>query len=87
MFLKKALESYANLYFPFNKISKKEKFDETSSEYIIGLLVYWLVNLFAIYLSFRCNKGFNFGSFLLAFFFGPFYIIYHLAVTNLCGLV
>ena len=36
---------------------------------------FWtLVSFFAIYLSFKCNKGFNFGHFLAACCCAPFYI-------------
>ena len=38
--------------------------------------------VYAIYLSIKVNSGFNFGSFLLALFFAPFYILYHLAVKS-----
>jgi hypothetical protein len=83
--IKKIMETYANLYIPKQK---KEKFDDTSSSYgYITMIIMWFVSLFAIYLSFKCNNGFNWGHFLLAFFFAPFYIVYHLAVTRLCGLI
>lgn len=38
----------------------------------------------AIYLSFRCNKGFNLMSFLAAFCCPYFYIIYTLATRGTC---
>jgi hypothetical protein len=38
--------------------------------------------LFAIYLSFKCNKGFSFGSFFMAIFFPYIYIIYKYATTG-----
>jgi hypothetical protein len=44
---------------------------------------FWtLVTIFAIYLTFKCNKGFNFGEFLLACCCAPFYVAYKLAVGN-----
>ncbi len=84
--IKKVMETYANLYIPKRK---KEKFDdESSSNYdLLTIIIVWVVSLFAIYLSFKCSNGFNLGQFLLAFIFPPFYIIYHLAVSNLCGLL
>jgi hypothetical protein len=88
MVLKKALESYANLYLPI----KKENFDETTGMIIpqvsiIHMLISWIVVGFAIYLSFRCHGEFKLGSFLLAFFCSPCYILYHLATSGLCGLI
>lgn len=88
MVLKKALESYANLYFPI----KKENFDETTGTIIpqvsiVHMLISWIVVGFAIYLSFRCHGKFNLGGFLLAFFCSPCYILYHLATSGLCGLI
>jgi hypothetical protein len=82
--MKQILENYINSFIP-----NKEKFNniETNFMYFIEMIIKWLVKGFAIYLSFRCNNGFELSSFLLAFIFSPIYIIYHLAVTNLCGLI
>ena len=41
-----------------------------------------ILALFAIYLSFKCNKGFSFGSFFMAIFFPYIYIIYKYATTG-----
>ena len=44
----------------------------------------------AIFLSFRCNRGFSFGSFLVACVCPPIYIFYVLITEydkDLCGLV
>jgi hypothetical protein len=82
---KKMLESYVNLYIP-----KKEKFDTNTTDDSYNLLVNvfsWIVLIFAIYLSFRCKKGFDIGHILLAVFCAPCYIVYHLATSNLCGLI
>ncbi len=94
---KKIIETYSNLYFP-NINFKKETFDynednedndnEIICEYkIIMTIISWLITGFAIYLSFRCSNGFSLGQFLLALFFTPFYIIYHLITTKLCGMI
>lgn len=45
---------------------------------IIGL-IWMLIPLFAIYLSFKCNEGFDILGFLGAIIFQPIYIIYKLA--------
>jgi hypothetical protein len=86
--LQKTLETYINLYIP----KKKEKFDDNdlndSSSYdIIVIIISWLITGFAAYLSFKCSRGFSMGPFLLAIIFSPFYIIYHIFSTNLCGLI
>ena len=47
---------------------------------VISNIFYTSVMIFALYLSFKCNSGFNFGSFLLALCCSPFYIAYRLAV-------
>ena len=46
-----------------------------------------IMSLVAIYLSFRCNNGFHFGSFLIAFCCPYIYIIYILATKGTCGLL
>ena len=47
--------------------------------------LYSFIILFAIYLSFKCNQRFNFGSFLLALFFSPFYILYVIVIKKFCN--
>jgi hypothetical protein len=44
------------------------------------IVLFTLLNFFAIYLSFKINKGFQMGSFFVAFLFSPIYIIYVFAV-------
>jgi hypothetical protein len=46
-----------------------------------------IMSLVAIYLSFKCNNGFNFSSFLVAFCCPYIYIIYILATKGTCGLL
>ena len=41
-----------------------------------------VMSLFAIYLSFRRNRGFHLGSFLAAALFSPLYLLYVLAVPK-----
>ena len=43
-------------------------------------IVNWIIFFYAIYLSFKCNKGFNFLSFLAACCCSYFYVAYRLAV-------
>ena len=40
-----------------------------------------ILTIYALYLSFKCNKGFKFGSFLFACCCSMFYIPYILAVS------
>ena len=47
--------------------------------FVISLL-WTFLGFYAIYLSFKCNKGtFNIGHFLAALFFSPLYVIYQIA--------
>ncbi len=39
-------------------------------------LIWLIISISAIYYSFEINKGFHFGSFLLALFFAPFYLLW-----------
>lgn len=45
------------------------------------------MSLIAIYLSFKCNKGFDLGSFMLACCCPYIYIIYILATKGTCGIL
>ena len=40
--------------------------------------------MFALYLSFKCNKGFSLGDFLLACCCPVIYIVYRAATSNFC---
>jgi len=58
---------------------------ETQSETMkvlswIGGLINTFICFYAIYLSIKCNKGFNLGSFLAACCCAPCYVIYRLAM-------
>ncbi len=82
---KKIIKTYSSMFFP----KKRENLNK-SSDFLYNItmvIISWIIFGFAIYLSFRCHNGFDLGGFLLAFFFSPFYILYHLALTNLCGLM
>lgn len=46
-----------------------------------------IMSLVAIYLAFRCNKGFEIGPFLMALIFPYVYIIYVLATKGTCGVL
>ena len=46
-----------------------------------------LMSFVAIYLSFRCNKGFSLGPFLVALCFPYIYIVYTLATKGTCGIL
>lgn len=47
-------------------------------------ILHFVVSLYAIYLSFKCNNGFNFGSFIVACCCPYIYILYAAAVNNFC---
>ena len=82
--IKKFIETYKNLYIP----SKKEKFNSNCiSADDISSIIIWILTGYAVYLSFKCNNGFNLCQFVLALLFSPFYIIYHIFATNLCNTI
>jgi hypothetical protein len=80
--IKKIMENYTNLYIPRNKDDNKCITSE-----LISSIIIWILTGYAAYLSFKCSKGFNLGQLLLAVFFSPFYIIYHIFATNLCNTI
>ena len=45
-------------------------------------IVYLAVTFIALYFSFKRNGGFDLGSFLVALFFSPIYIVYYLATEK-----
>jgi hypothetical protein len=45
------------------------------------------MSLVAIYLAFRCNKGFELGPFLVAAVCPYLYIVYILATRGTCGIL
>ena len=53
----------------------------------IYTIFHFILTLFAIYLSFKCNKGFDFFGFITAIFFPYIYIIYKYATSeNFCDI-
>lgn len=48
----------------------------------IGGIIYFIITLIALYLSFKRNNGFNLGSFLVALIFPPIYIVYFIATNT-----
>ncbi len=58
-----------------NNIKKVEHFSG-------GSMLYFCLSMFAAYLSFKCNNGFELGDFLLATCCSPFYIAYRFAVDK-----
>ena len=56
----------------------------------IAAIVYAIIHVIcffvALYISFKCNEGFQFGSFLAACCCAPIYVIYKLAVPT-CNVI
>jgi hypothetical protein len=71
-------------------IDKKEKNKEINELNLkdnnmqIYIIFHIILTCVAVYLSHKCNSGYNVFHFLLAFFFPYVYIIYILAVRGLC---
>jgi hypothetical protein len=53
---------------------------------MLYLITNTIIAFFAIYLSWKCNNGFNLGSFLFALICPPIYIIWVLASRGGCGI-
>ena len=67
-------------------IEKSKHFEPTIIQSVYGIF-HFIVALFAIYLSFKCNNGFHLGGFLLAILCPYIYIIYHFATSEtFCGI-
>ncbi len=58
----------------------------SSGRYIYSVF-HSIMSIVAIYLSFRCNKGFDTMSFVLALCCPYIYIIYVLATKGTCGII
>ena len=56
-----------------------------SNSGILYLITHMTISFFAVYLSWRCNKHFDIGSFICALFCPYLYIIWALAVHGGCG--
>ncbi len=71
-------------------ITEKEVYEICSPQRAIYSVFHTVMFFIAIFLSFRCNKGFSFGSFLVACLCPPLYILYILVTEydkDLCGLI
>ena len=68
-----------------NKEECNNKFDFKSEGMQIYLIFHIILTCVAVYLSHKCNSGYNPVHFLLAFFFPYVYIIYILAIKGLCN--
>lgn len=69
---------------------KNEPFKNESISYYynpIILTIYFIITCFAVYLSWRCNKQFEFIHFMFALLLPEIYIIYSLATSGMCGLL
>lgn len=77
---------------PYNVDSKsdKEMKELCKPQHAIYTVFHVTMFFIAVFLSFRCNKGFDVGSFLVACVCPPIYIFYVLITEydkDLCGLV
>jgi hypothetical protein len=83
----------AENYAPVNNNQKDYLLNKNDKVYVVQamptsyFITHTIISFFAIYLSWRCNRGnFNIGAFLVALFCPYIYIIYALAVNGGCGL-
>ena len=66
-------------------VQKADSVESSTGQYIYSIF-HIIMSLIAIYLSFRCNKGFEIGPFLIACCCPYIYIIYILATRGTCGI-
>jgi hypothetical protein len=68
----------------------KEKMSDTSSSSaqtsysVVYSVFHSIIGLYALYLSYKCNQGFNFGAVLLACCCPWLYVVYHLVTSGGC---
>jgi hypothetical protein len=68
-------------FYSNKKLDKSmQKFSDSLTVSPIVQIFNVIVLVFALYISFKCNKGFNFGSFLFACCCPILYVPYRLAV-------
>lgn len=61
-----------------------EKFE---TPYVIFYIFHTIMVLIAVYLSWRCNKGFDLLSFIISLIFPYIYLIYIFSTQGTCGLL
>ena len=75
------------------KSQDKEHFNHNNNYYCddyynpVSLTLYFIISCFAVYLSWKCNKQFNFIQLLFALIVPEIYIIYQIAVSGMCGIL
>jgi hypothetical protein len=55
--------------------------------YTMYVIFHMIMSLIAIYLSWKCNKGFDLTSFIIALIFPYLYIMYIFATNGTCGII
>lgn len=85
-------EIYANPNETYMLHNDEKKYDCDNKEIVVlsnnsifFTITHFIISLFAFYLSWRCNNGFNIISFLCALCCPYLYIIYALAVHGGCN--
>jgi hypothetical protein len=70
-----------------NNKNSKENFENTvSPTYHIAYIFQLITALFALYLSFKCNRGIDIGSLIVAICCPVLYIVYKYATSpNFCA--
>jgi hypothetical protein len=68
-----------------NKTEHDKEIVVVTHNSVFFTITHLIISLFALYLSWRCNNGFNILSFLAAFCCPYFYIIYAIAVHGGCN--
>jgi hypothetical protein len=94
-YFKKYINTKKELFTPLKIVNnKKSQATEHFNHYDycdyynpVSLTLYFIISCFAVYLSWRCNKQFNFIQLLFALIVPEIYIIYQIAVSGMCGIL
>jgi hypothetical protein len=71
---------------PENKEKKNETEEKNNQYKLIYSIMHIIISLFAIYLSWKCNDGFDLMSFIVALMCPYLYIVWALATRGGCGI-
>lgn len=74
-----------NIEYDIEDNKKKECNTQSQIAYTIYYIFHIIMALIAIFLSWKCNQGFNLLSFIIALIFPYLYIIYTFATNGICS--
>ena len=73
-------------YEPAQYVQDEQRYNKPKPQLCsLYMVTHLIISFFAIYLSWRCNNGFNLSSFVVALLCPYLYIIWALATRGGCG--